>query len=238
MDLFKGPYTYLILNILTIAFPLLLSFDKKVAFYQKWKFFLPAMVATGIFFIVWDVWFTNIGVWSFNPDYLTGIYILNLPLEEWLFFVTIPYACTFIYECIRCWFTLSMSRKTAFYLSLGLSALFLIIGLTQIHRYYTAVTFLTLGFFFPLQFVLFKQDILRNFIPAFLLSLLPFFIVNGVLTANPVVIYNDMENLGFRLTTIPVEDIFYGMLLILMNITLMEVWRQRIFVRPQKLNIA
>ena len=196
------------------------------------------MVVTGAFFIVWDIWFTQLGVWSFNPKYLLGIYLFNLPVEEWLFFVTIPYACTFLYECIRCWFSTKLKRRTARYLSVGLSTFFLLIGFTQMDQYYTAITFLLLGVFFMVQFLLFKEQILRNFIPAFAIALLPFFMVNGVLTANPVVIYNDLENFGFRLFTIPVEDVFYGMLLILMNITLMEAFRQRIFAGSHKLNIV
>lgn len=196
------------------------------------------MLATGAFFVVWDVWFTELGVWSFNPDYLLGIYWFNLPIEEWLFFVTIPYACTFLYECIRCWFNAQLTLKKARYLSIGFALLFLGFGISQIDRYYTATTFIILGAFVWIQFSLFKEEVLRNFIPAFIIALGPFFLVNGVLTANPVVIYNDLENIGFRLYTIPVEDIFYGMLLILMNITLMEVLRQRIFAQHQKMKIA
>ena len=56
------------------------------------------------------------------------------------------------------------------------------------------------------------------FLLAYLIILIPFLLVNGLLTAIPVVLYNDSENLGIRLYTIPIEDIFYGMLLIMMNV--------------------
>jgi hypothetical protein len=46
--------------------------------------------------------------------------------------------------------------------------------------------------------------------------------VNGVLTALPVVIYNDLENIHTRLFTIPVEDTLYFMTLFLMNVSLYE----------------
>lgn len=56
------------------------------------------------------------------------------------------------------------------------------------------------------------------FLIAYLIILIPFLVVNGLLTAIPVVLYNDNENLGIRLYTIPIEDVFYGMLLIMMNV--------------------
>ena len=80
-------YTYLVLDIASVLFPLALSFDKKVAFYKLWKYLFPAMVISGAFFILWDVLFTAQGVWGFNPKYITGINVFNLPIEEVLFFV-------------------------------------------------------------------------------------------------------------------------------------------------------
>lgn len=49
-----------------------------------------------------------------------------------------------------------------------------------------------------------------------------FLLVNGILTALPVVIYNDMENIGLRIYTIPLEDNAYGLLMLLLNVSLME----------------
>ena len=85
-------------------FPLALSFDKKVAFYKKWEAVLVAMILVGIPFLIHDYFFTEHGIWGFEPEYLSGIYIVNLPLEEVLFFLVVPYACVFCHECIKCYF--------------------------------------------------------------------------------------------------------------------------------------
>jgi lycopene cyclase domain-containing protein len=37
---------------------------------------------TGLFFLFWDVLFTMKGVWSFNPQYIIGVTLWGLPLEE------------------------------------------------------------------------------------------------------------------------------------------------------------
>ena len=60
----------------------------------------------------------------------------------------------------------------------------------------------------------------------YLWHLIPFFIVNGILTGTgidgEVVWYNNAENLGIRLGTIPIEDSLYSLSLMLMNISIFE----------------
>jgi lycopene cyclase domain-containing protein len=55
--------------------------------------------------------------------------------------------------------------------------------------------------------------------------------VNGILTGTgieePIIWYNNDENLGIRIGTIPIEDIFYGMLLVLLNISLFEFFQKK-----------
>ena len=61
--------------------------------------------------------------------------------------------------------------------------------------------------------------------------LIPFFIVNGILTGTgidePVVWYNNAENLSIRILTIPIEDIFYGFELIILTIYFQELFKIR-----------
>jgi lycopene cyclase domain-containing protein len=91
-------FLYLALDVFSILFPLLFSFYPKANFSKKWKYLWVALLLPGAIFIIWDEFFTQLGVWGFNEKYLTGIYIGSLPLEEVLFFICIPYACAFTYE--------------------------------------------------------------------------------------------------------------------------------------------
>jgi len=221
-------YTYLLINIAVILFPLVLSFDKKVHFFSKWRFVFPAIFLTGLIFLIWDMLFTKLNVWSFNPAYIVGINLFGLPLEEILFFLTVPYACVFIYECLNVYFPKNDLQKYSLALSnliLGLCVAILFFGYT---RWYTLINFgfllLVLGY---VEYVNVNLRFMYRFFRAYLVALIPFYIVNGFLTAIPVVMYNDKENLGFRVGTIPFEDHFYLMALLLMNIYFYEKFKSR-----------
>ena len=77
---------YSVILICSIAIPLLLSFDKKLQFYKQWKLVLPAIVIVAAVYILFDIYLTRIGVWGFNSQYHSNILLLDLPIEEWLFF--------------------------------------------------------------------------------------------------------------------------------------------------------
>jgi len=221
-------FTYLLLMLGTMAVPLAFSFEKQVRFYTKLKYLLPAILFSGAIFIIWDLRFEELGIWSFNPEYLLGIYILNLPVEEWLFFIAIPYATVFIYEVLKV--QLPHFEKPNLFLGVSL-VLLVIFALTAYffrERLYTFFNFflLTIYFGYTIFRNRFKQH-LTKFYLTWLISLIPFLIVNGFLTALPVVEYNDAHNLGIRIFTIPIEDFFYFFLLLLMNLTIFEYLKKQ-----------
>ncbi|MEM9417369.1 MAG: lycopene cyclase domain-containing protein [Bacteroidota bacterium] len=228
---FMERYTYLLLDLLTISIPLLRSFEPRIAFYKQWTAWLPAILLTGTFFIVWDVWFTHWQIWGFNERYLLGIYCWGLPLEEWLFFVAVPYACLFLYETIQ---LLVKRNWLAPYQKLLTGLLILgLVGVGIMHRgqAYTATTCGLTAAFLGFHYFYVRRPYLSQFYMAYLVMLIPFFIVNGILTGSwieePVVWYNDQANLGIRWGTIPIEDVGYGFLLILMNLTLYKARQKR-----------
>lgn len=220
-------FTYLLINFFTVFFPLVLSFDRKVHFVQYWRFIFPALGLTGLVFLFWDLIFTWEGVWSFNSNYITGIGIQGLPLEEILFFVTVPFACIFVYECLNQYIKADLLARW----SKWISVLILLISVLLLIQYYNRVyTLVTFGLLLPLvYFVQFVQKAawLSRFYLAYFVSLIPFYIVNGLLTSIPVVLYNDAENIGFRVGTIPFEDHFYSLALLLMNVCWYEYFKKR-----------
>ncbi len=218
-------FVYLAILIASLAGPLALSFDKRVAFSRKWKYLFPAMLLPAALYIAWDIYFTSKGVWRFNADYITGIRLYNLPFEEVLFFFVVPYCCLFIYECIRVYFR-NIRRKKRDEIALKLLAVLLIIAAVIFRqKMYTSWTFAFLGLFIFFVYVnkkFFRHFDATSFIISYSVTIIPFMVVNGFLTSLPVVIYNADENLGFRISTIPFEDVFYGMLLVMMNVVIYE----------------
>lgn len=220
-------YTYLFLDIFTLLGPLALSFDKRVAYFSKIKAFLPGILATGLLFIVWDVLFTEMGIWGFNEEYLVGISALGLPLEEWLFFLVVPYACIFIYEVLGYYFPSTPDQPWARTLAIVVAIALLVIGLFTLDQWYTSLTFIGTSVLLLFTVFVLKASYLARFWKGYIVSLIPFLLVNGVLTALPVVWYNDAENFGVRIYTIPVEDTIYLLWLLLMAINIFEYLRRR-----------
>ena len=138
-------YLYLYINFFTIIIPFLFSFHPKLLFYKTWKAFFPAVIIAGVIFLVWDMYFTQLGVWGFNPDYLTGITLINLPLEEVLFFFCIPYACVFTFHCLDVLLLQKSFRFNDKMVTPLLIIALVIISISQYQKIYTMVTFISLA---------------------------------------------------------------------------------------------
>jgi lycopene cyclase domain-containing protein len=212
---------YLIIDLGAFIIPFLFSFHPRLEFFKQWRRIIPALLIPAFFFVVWDIVFTGWGVWGFNPRYVVGSYHFGLPVEEYLFFMCIPYSCLFTNHCMEILIQKDVFAHAEKYVSGVLVSVLLVIALIFYDRWYTVSTSVLLaGFLLFIKMVL-KANWISRFYFTYLFLLLPFFIVNGLLTGTgpdePVVWYNNAENMNLRILTIPIEDFFYGMLLLLMN---------------------
>lgn len=222
--------TYLIILAVSIIVPLILSFDQKVQYYKNLKYILPAILVTAAFFVMWDINFTKAKIWGFHPEYTIGIDIKGLPIEEWLFFLVVPYSCVFIYEVLKYYLEKYEYPNHFLVLSLMLIVGFALISYFFRHQSYTFLTFMFSSVY--LGYTVFRNKFkqhITKFYYCFFVSLLPFTIVNGILTSIPVVEYNSLHILNIRILNIPVEDFSYFFLMLLMVTTIYETLKERKF---------
>lgn len=225
--MFDGRWTYFLLDAGTILFPLVLAFDRKVHYWRRFRFLVPAIVLPLLLFAAWDWLFTEAGIWSFSDAFTLGLKLGPLPLEEWAFFVAVPFGCLFIYDCLNRWLPWDYDGPWVRRGTLWAIGIVLFLGLLFYERLYSSVTAAAFALAWGLQLGLFGWKWAGRIWRAWAVCQLPFFTVNGVLTSLPVVMYNDAFNLGLRIGSIPVEDTFYGMTLFLLNVTMYEYAQRR-----------
>jgi lycopene cyclase domain-containing protein len=224
------PFAYLLINLVVISVPLWRSFDPSVGVYKKHRAIFSAIGITSILFILWDIHFTENGVWGFNEYYHLDFYLFNLPISEVLFFLTVPYACIFSYLVLEHFFSekkiFNFNTRNLNYL---FALVFLVLAFINTGKEYTfwaSVSALVI----TLVNIWNKSVFMSKFYISYLILLIPFLLTNGLLTGSfteePIVWYNDSENLGLRILRIPIEDLIYNYALLLINITLFEKFRK------------
>lgn len=222
---------YLVILLISLAGPLALSFEKNLRLYRRWKYLLPAILITMVIFVTWDIIFTHMGYWFFNPIYNSGIYIQKLPLEEYLFFLVIPYACAFSFYAVRFHFPkFRLSEKCTKMLTFLIAAASVSISLFFKELTYTCVVLLVLPVVLLLSYY-FAREVVQYYLAIYPILLVPFFIINGILTGTgieqAVFDYNPEAILGTRIFSIPIEDMFYNFSLLLLPLTLTHIFETR-----------
>ena len=220
------------INIGSIALPLVYSFRAGFDYYRRWKTIWPAIAILTLCFGLWDIWFTAKGVWGFNAEYHNDILICGMPLEEWFFFVCIPYASIFLHDVLL-YFCPKWALKgsTTNVATVTLAILLILLIVFNYHRDYTLVVAVVTLVVLSIAWKFYPR-LLSQYYRTFLVILLPFFVVNGLLTGSfitdEIVWYNNSENLGIRLFTIPVEDVIYAFSMILWGLILIQFITQKL----------
>lgn len=229
MEWLESEYLYLGLMLFSMSYPIAQSFERRLRYYQNWKGLFLGILAMMLIFIPWDIYFTAKGVWWFNDRYITGFKIWHLPIEEWAFFVVVPFACVFLYEVLNHFVKADVLKPIAQPTFLILAAVLLVVGALNFTRNYTAITFIITSISLVIL-GLKKPKWIGRFFLTYVICWLPFLLINGALTGNftseAVVNYDPEHNLGLRVLTIPIEDSVYNLLMLLIVISIYENQRK------------
>jgi hypothetical protein len=192
-----------------------------------------------LIFIPWDVYFNAQGIWGFKDERILGIRLMGLPIEEYLFFLCIPYACLFWYECSHYFFPQAINWKILRIAAILLCFGALILAFVNVQRWYTLTSSLGCALLLCWHIWIKKSQFIHQVVLAWLVLLVPFYVSNGVLTGldfwkypainfhpekinSMVVWYNNSHNIGLRIWTVPFEDFYYGLMMFLSVVTVYE----------------
>ncbi len=224
-------YTYSAILFFTVIICFIASYDKRIYFNRHFGEFLKSAIIVAIPFIAWDIWFTAKGVWWFNTDYTLGIVLAGLPIEEWLFFICIPFSCIFTYFCFEKFFRLgwlSGFNSLIVFISVVICSVMALLHYDKIYTLITAIATLTTLIY--LHFIV-RAEWIGKASLVFTVLMLGFLPVNGVLTGtgleSPIVNYNPRDFLGVRILTIPIEDAVYGYTQFLLVLYFFKLFKKR-----------
>jgi len=91
---------YAVILICSGIIPLILSLWPPLGIYRHWKALVVSLGSVIAVFGTWDIYAVSRGHWFFDPDGVFPFRFINLPLEEALFFVVIPFCCIFTWEAV------------------------------------------------------------------------------------------------------------------------------------------
>jgi lycopene cyclase domain-containing protein len=172
------------------------------------------MIITGIPFVTWDIIATERGDWGFNYDHTLPIRIFNLPVEEILFFITVPYSMIFLYKTFSL-YVKDFKINSAPYITAAAGLAFVTGAFIYTENNY-AFTLVFGCSLFIFAALIFNRKMLKSgrYWLFMLFSFIPFFTVNLILTYLPVVWYNPGAIIGIRVISVPVEDFLYSFTLV------------------------
>lgn len=198
---------------------------------KRWWSFVISTSIVAMVFLAWDYMFTTAGVWGFNSEYCLGYNLLGMPIEEWLFFIFIPFVSIFTHLILSSELpNFKLQERTSRVVSIALIITTSSVLALNLDKLYTSINALVLLITLVLGSI-FYPKILQRFYMSFLVLMFPFLLVNGILTgmftSEPVVWYNDLDNLQIRILTIPVEDFGYAFSMLFCNLMIFEALKSQ-----------
>jgi hypothetical protein len=218
-------FAFLALAIAPLLFPLIFQFDKKLFSDGNFKAALGAsLVSTIVFSVICIVqhWF---GLLSYNDT--MGIFFKDIPLEQYLLNFTFSFAAIGLYQYLNLKFPKNDLQRYSLAMSnllLGLCVAFLFFAYT---KWYTLSTFATLLVLLLFIEYIGKLRFMYRAYRAFVVMLVPFYIIYGILFWSGTITIAKNQLSGMCLASIPIENHFVALAMMLVSIYMFEFFRTK-----------
>lgn len=216
-------FEYLLFNLIVVLGPVASQFSRQIKSVSRWRLKLRVSVIVMIPYVIWDALVAG-SHWQFNTVYTLDFRFFSLPIEEWLFFITVPFGCLLVWETlpqVDRW--LARLRSLRHIRNVLYAALPVGIWVFSTGKQYTGLVLCCFGCVGLMDMLLRTDLLLRPKTYLYLAIVAGLILVfNGYLTARPVVMYGEVYQMGYRIWTIPIEDFGYGFTLMLFNTMLYE----------------
>lgn len=219
--------TYLLLDLGLLLIALILIYLSKSGTGTNQKYIALAVLINVFAFSIPTEFLTQLKVIVFNPPYLTGFILWQLPVEELMALIFLPLMGLGVYLWLNARYP---DQKYQPY-SLAFSNLMLGICIAMLYfgyqKFYTLFTFGILLVLLLLIEYLNKLRFMYRFYRAFLVSLIPFYVFYNLLSGLSVIQFEREATLDFYLLGIPFETPFYYMGMLLLSVYLYELFKSR-----------
>ncbi len=228
---------YLLIDLIILSVPLALSFGNEIHYFKKWKFVIPASLITVGIFLPLEIWFVKNGIKGYNPAYLLGPEFSGIPLEDLLYLFIIGFAFIFAFEAMRHYLQKPPFPYMGKSFSVAMAILLIPVAIFNPLLYTSTIFLILAGLLLVHQFI-FKTQWMGYFHLTFLLILPPMGLIRTVMTGtlikDHVIWFSDDKTLGDRLFNLPIESLFYGVLQVLVAVTIYELLKTNFQKKPVK----
>jgi lycopene cyclase domain-containing protein len=202
-------WLYAAFNVFVFAGPFLGTLVWLRSFWIQWRQLMLAWLTVSMTWIVLDILSVARGWWGYNQAYFFGPKLGGLPLEEVAFFFTVPFACLVVYWVMQRHVRGGIRRGSAHMMVAAVSVVLIgiVVGNIQHERtvFDCLLALAVMAFAWRLGHVYSRLFWYWNGV-VFICCLL----FDAILTAPPIIIYAEPVMSGWRLGSVPIEDVIYN----------------------------
>lgn len=196
---------------------------------KSWISSLSAILLSAIGFSWLDNWFVVQGCLIYNSDLVSASHFGEVPIESIAYYFIMPFLSLFFYRFTKNLFSKKIKIQFANYVTAGFIIIILALILAFNAKTYTMIVGAMAVVFLLIQLILVRGKYMKYFWISFVIQLIPFFIVEGIIAHKSIIQFYSSGNSGIHIFSIPIERVIMNL-----NIYLLPVMITESFKKPKK----